>query len=273
MEKAKLGSLHLSALELGSVVNNVVSKSTPYYEFILKYPLIGGGKVTNPETCGKFKHHVGCIDVAIHSTVGYSGIFARKIHMSCGNLRCPSCARAWASKEAGKVAARLKVSSERLHLPFEHAMIFFPKSMYELGNEKAYRKLLLKTLKELGMDDGFSIFHSARHRRYERINGDPATEYTAFRQFGTDFQPHYHSLIHVLGTFTCRECKTKCFKGCGGLNDRRWQYFLKTGIYVKIIVKDEHKYEVRRSAKWTAYYQLNHASIVDKDAKRARVGF
>ena len=270
---SELTPLHLSALELGSVVNNVVSKSTPYYEFILKYPLIGGGNVTKPDTCGKFKHHVGCLDVATHATVGYKGIFARKIHMNCGNLRCPSCARSYAGREAAKVAARLNVASERLHLPFEHISISFPPEMFGIGDEKEYRKLELKTLKELGIMDGFSIFHSARHRRYERINGDPATEYTAFRQFGTDFQPHYHELGFVLGGFTCRECKTKCFEACQGFNSRRWKYYQKTGIYVKVIVKDEHKYEVRRSAKFTSYYQLNHASIVDKDAKRARVGF
>jgi len=271
VDTAKLGSLHLSALELGSVVNNVVSKSTPYYDFILKFPLVGGGKVTKPDTCGKFKHRVGCLDVATHATVGHRGIFTRKIHMSCGNLRCPSCYRSWASKEAGKVAARLKVTSERLHLPIEHLSVSYPKEMFGIGDEKKYRKMMLKAAEELGFVNGFSLFHSARHRRYERINGDPATEYTAFRQFATDFQPHYHNLSVVLGGYTCRECKTKCFKGCGGFNDRRWQYYLKTGIYVKVIVKDEHKYDERRNVYFTANYQLNHSSI-STGGKRAHVG-
>jgi hypothetical protein len=144
--------------------------------------------------------------------------------------------------------------------------------MFGIGDEKKYRKLELKACEELGIMDGFSLFHSARHRRYERVNGDPATKYTAFRQFGTDFQPHYHELGFVKGGYTCRECKTKCFEACNGFNSRRWKYYQKTGIYVKVIVKNEYKYEVRRSAKWTAYYQLNHASI-DRDTKRAHVGF
>jgi hypothetical protein len=271
MDISKLGSLHLSALELGSVVDDVVSKSTPFLEFLLKYPLVGGGKVTDPDTCGKFKHHCGCLDVATHLTVGYSGVFTRKFHMSCGNLRCPSCYRSWAFKEAGKVAARLNVTSERLHLPIEHLSVSFDGKDFGIGNEKVYRKMMMKASEELGFMNGFSLFHGSRHRRYERINGDPATKYTAFRQFGTDFQPHYHNLSVVLGGYTCRECKRKCFEGCGGFNDRRWQYYKKTGIYVKVIVKDEHKYDVRRSAYFSAYYQLNHSSI-DRDAKRAHVG-
>ena len=40
---------------------------------------------------------------------------------------------------------------------------------------------------------------------------------------------------------------------------------------MKVIVKDEHKYDTRRSVYFTAYYQLNHSSI-DRDAKRAHVG-
>jgi hypothetical protein len=256
-----------------SVVNNVVSKSTPYYDFIMKFPLIGGGVVSHPETCGKYSHSIGCLDVATHATVGYDGIFARKIHMSCFGYRCPICYRSTAWREAVKVAARLNVASERLHLPIEHISVSFPESMYPIGDEKKYRKIYMKALKELGIGDGFNIFHSARHRRYERVNGDPATKYTGFRQYATDFACHYHLLGFVKGGFNCRECKTKCFEGCGGLNDRRWQYYLKTGIYVKVIVKDEHKYEIRRSAKWTAYYQLGHASIVNKDAKRVKIGF
>jgi len=273
MDSPKLESLRLSALELGSVVNSVVSKSTPYYDFIMKYPLVGGSALTKPDTCTKFKHHVGCLDVATHATVGYDGVFTRKIHMSCNNLRCGGCYRTWASREAARVAARLKVLSERLHLPIEHISVSYPKEMWGIGNEKKYRKMMEKAADYLGFQNGFSLFHSARHRKYIRMNGDPAKEHKGFRQFATDWQPHHHNLSVVLGGYTCRECprKSNCSPECEGFDQKRWKYFKKTGIYVKVIMKDEHKYEERRNVYQTAKYQLNHSSI-DRDAVRAHVG-
>ena len=269
--KPELTPLHLSRLELESVVDGESSESTRFLEFLLKYPLVGGGKVTDPDTCGKFRKWRGCLDVATHLSVGYDGVFTRKIHYGCGNIRCPTCARtSWATKEARKIAARLKVASERCHLPVEHISISFDPKFLGIGDEKIYRKMALKACEDLGIF-GDLIFHGSRHRRFERINGDPATEYNAFRQFGTDWQPHYHELGFVKGGYTCRECRHKCFEGCGGFNDRRWQYSKKTGIYVRVIVEDEYKYEERRSIKWTAWYQLHHASI-EKDAVRAHVG-
>lgn len=269
MSSSELTPLRLSRLELESVVEG--SESGVGLGFLNDYPLVGGGEVTDPDTCGKFSNWRGCLDVATHETVGYSGVFTRKIHYSCGNLRCPVCARVgWATKEARKVEARLNVASERCHLPVEHISISFDPKFYGIGDEKVLRKMALKACDDLGIF-GDLIFHGSRHRRFTRINGDPTTEFNAFRQFGTDWQPHYHELGFVKGGYTCRECRRKCFEGCGGFNDRRWQYAKKTGVYVKVIVRDEAKYLERRSIKWTAWYQLHHSSI-RKDAKRAHVG-
>ena len=270
MDTSELGSLQLSALELKSVVDGKSSESTPYLEFLLKYPLVGGGKVTDPDTCGKFSNWSGCLDVATNLTVGYDGVFTRKIHYSCGRISCPECYRGWASKEARKVEARLTAASDRYGLPIEHLVVTIDPKFYPIGDEKAFRKMELKALKALGVH-GFKVWHGSRHRRYERINGDPAQEHNGFRQFGTDWSCHSHELGIVEGGFTCRECHHKCEETCNGFNQRRWKYAQKHGVYVKVVVKGEHKYAERRSIFRTAAYELNHASI-DRDAKRAHVG-
>ena len=272
MDTSKLSSLHLSALELGSVVDGTTLESAKFLGFLADYPLVGGGEVTDPDTCGKFKRWRGCLDVATHESVGVSGVFTRKIHYSCGKLTCPICTRTgWAVKEARKVEARLKRVSERLGLEVEHISINFDPKFFGIGDEKVLRAMALKACEDLGIIGGDLIFHGSRHREFKRMNGDPAEEWNGFRQFGTDWSPHYHDLGFIEGGYTCRSCKRKCVEGCGGFNDRRWQYSKKTGIYVKVIVRDEAKYKERRSIKWTAWYQLHHASI-KKDAKRAHVG-
>jgi len=269
---SELTPLHLSKLELESIVDGVGSESTYLLGFLNDYPLVGGGEVTDPDTCGKFKRWRGCLDVATHESVGVSGVFTRKIHYSCGKLTCPLCTRTgWAMKEARKIEARLKVASERLGLPVEHISINFDPKWFGIGDEKVLRKMALKACEDLGIVAGDLIFHGSRHRRFERMNGEATGEWNGFRQFGTDWSPHYHDLGFVKGGYTCRECNRKCFEGCGNFNDRRWQYSKKTGIYVKVIVHNERKYEERRSIKLTAWYQLHHASI-KRGAKRAHVG-
>ncbi len=269
MDTSKLAPLGLSKLELESIVEG--SESSVGLGFLHDYPLVGGGEVTSPY-CGNFSDWKICLDVETHKSVGVSGVFTRKIHYSCGKLTCPICTRmGWAMKEARKVEARLKVASERLHLPVEHISINFDPKWFGIGDEKVLRKMALKACEDLGIDDGFLVFHGSRHRRFERVNGEATGKLNGFRQFGTDWSPHYHELGFVKGGYTCRECRRKCFEGCGGFNDRRWQYAKKTGIYVKVIVHSEHKYEERRSIKLTAWYELHHSSI-RRDAKRAHVG-
>jgi len=267
-----LASLRLSALESESIVDGVGSASAVGLGFLHDHPLVGGGEVNDPDFCGKFSKWRGCLDVETHEAVGEHGVFTRKIHYSCGKLTCPICTRTgWAMKEARKIEARLKMASERLHLPVEHISISFDPKFFGIGDEKVLRKMALKACEDLGIVGGDLIFHGSRHRRFERMNGEATGELNGFRQFGTDWSPHYHELGFVEGGYTCRACKCKCFEGCGGFNDRRWQYSKKTGIYVKVITRSEHKYDERRSIRLTAWYQLHHASIL-RDAKRAHVG-
>lgn len=271
VDSSKLGSLQLSATELESVVDGESVLSPQFAELLLKYPLVGGGKVTRPD-CGKFSNWRGCLEVAIHELAGYHGVFTRKMHFHCGNLDCPVCCRrSWAVKSALKAEARLDAGSDRYGLPIEHLSISYDPKFYPIGDEKVFRKMELKACKALGIFGGLRIWHGSRHRRFERINGDPATKYTAFRQIGTDFSPHGHILGMIGGGFTCRDCHHKCEESCQGFNQKRWKYYKKTGIYVKVIVRGEKKYAERRSSYWSSWYEYHHASI-DRDAKRARVG-
>ena len=253
-------ALRLSKLELESVVDGGGSQSAVGLGFLHEYPLVGGGEVTDTY-CGNFSGYKICLNVAAHEAAGKSGVFTRKIHFSCGKLTCPLCTRSgWATKEARKVTARLNVASERVGLDVEHIVISFGREHYGIGDEKVLRAIALKACEELGIIGGDLIFHGSRHRRFEPIVGG------GFRQFGTDWQPHEHELGFVRGGYTCRGCsrKSNCLAGCGGFDDRRWQYYQKTGIYVKVLPK-------RKTIGGTAYYQLHHASI-RRDAKRAHVG-
>jgi hypothetical protein len=241
-------------------VDDVGSTSSVGLGFLHEYPLVGGGDVTD-SYCGNFSGYKICLNVAAHEHAGKSGVFTRKIHFSCGKLTCPLCTRSgWATKEARKVTARLNVASERIHLDVEHIVISFGHEDYGIGDEKVLRAKALKACEDLGIIGGDLIFHGSRHRRFEPMVGG------GFRQFGTDWSPHEHDLGFIEGGYTCRDCerKSNCLAGCGGFDDRRWQYYQKTGIYVKVLPK-------RKTIGGTAYYQLHHASI-RRDAKRAHVG-
>jgi len=271
MDMSKLGSLQLSATEKKSI-DGVAVVATQYLEFLQRYVLVGGGKVTDPDFCQKFSDWSGCLEVAIHELAGYHGVFTRKIHYSCGNLNCPCCCRnSWAVKVARKATARLKALSDRYGLPIEHLSLSFDPKFYGIGNEKVYRKMGMKALKALGVFGGLDIFHGSRRRRFERINGDPAQEHSGFRQFGTDWSPHRHILGVIKGGFACRDCHHKCVESCKEFNQKRWQYAKKYGVYVKVIVRGEQEYAERRNIFASCFYEYNHASI-DSTAPRARVG-
>jgi hypothetical protein len=139
----------------------------------------------------------------------------------------------------------------------EHIVVSLNPKDFGISDEKVLRAIAGKALADLGIVDGGLLFHGSRHRRYELIKG------VTFRQIGTDVSQHYHFMGFVPDGYKCRDCpnKSKCIAGCGGFDDRRWQYYKETGIYVKVM------FEKRISVFWTCAYQLNHVSI-KKDAKR-----
>lgn len=266
MSSENLGEvLRLSRLELESIVEGSGSKWG--LGFLNDYPLVGGGEVTDTY-CGNFSGWKICDNVAAHEAYGkthgkdYTGkVFVRKVHFSCGKLTCPKCTRyGWATKESRKVAARLLRASERLGLEVEHISISFSPKDFGISDEKVLRAMALKACEELGIIGGDLIFHGSRHRRFEPMVGG------GFRQFGTDWSPHEHDLGFIEGGYTCRDCerKSNCSAECSGFDSRRWKYFKKTGIYVKVLAK-------RKTIVGTAWYQIHHASI-RRDAKRAHVG-
>jgi hypothetical protein len=261
MVSSELTSLHLSRLELESVVDGVGSESSVGLGFLNDYPLVGGGDISNA-FCQNFSGWRICMNTLAHEAYGKSGVFTRKVHYSCGKPSCPLCCRpAWATREARKVEARLVRASERLHLPVEHIFISINPKDYGIGDEKVLRAMALKACDELGIVGGHLVFHGSRHRRFERIAG------SGFRQFGMDWKPHFHDLCFIRGGYTCRSCerKSNCLKGCGGFDDRRWQYYLKTGVYVKVV------FQKRTSVLWSSWYELHHASV-KRDAVRSHVG-
>jgi len=208
-----------------------------------------------------------CDRVGLHESIGklagkdYAGkVFVRKVHFSCDKPSCPICYRyGWAVREARKIEARL-VEASKLWGDVEHIFVSIPPKSYGVSDEKVLRSMALKALEALGVIGGGAIFHGSRHRRYEQMGH-------AFRQVGTDWKPHYHVLGFIRGGYArCRGCghKNSCVEGCGGFDDRRWQYFLKTGVYVKVVLAE------RKTIFGTAWYQLNHASI-KRDAERSHV--
>jgi hypothetical protein len=237
------------------------------------YPLVGSGLTATNSYCGNFSGFYVCDRVDLHERIGkmqgmdYRGkVFVRKVHFNCGKPLCPVCYRGdWAVREARKVVARLEATSKMLKMSspesseVEHVVVSISPKDYGISDEKVLRAKAKRALEELGFLGGGSVFHGSRHRRYEQIRGG------VFRQIAADWSPHYHYLGFLKGGYKCRDCKRKsdCLAGCGGFDDRRWQYYLKTGIYVKVLPK-------RKSVYHTAWYEVNHASI-RKGAERSVV--
>jgi len=218
------------------------------------YQLVGNGSQTN-QYCGRYIGLKGCLRVDLHSImtldgVNYAGkIFRRKVHHFCDKPSCPVCFKSgWAVREAHNITARLREASKRFG-QVEHLTISVPTKDYDL-DLKPLRLKVIKLLNIRGVVGGCLIFHGFRYNLSK----------------GWYFSPHFHVLGFILGGYSrCRNCKRKwnCLKGCGGFDDRAWQAFQTDGYYVKVFGK-------RITVMGTAWYQLNHASIM-KDVKRFHV--
>lgn len=218
------------------------------------YQLVGNGSQTN-QFCGKYIGLKGCLHEDLHRImtldgVNYAGkIYRRIIHHFCDKPSCPVCFKSgWAVREAKRIEARLKEASKHFGA-IEHLMISVPSFDYGL-DLKSLRLKIIKLLKARGVVGGCLIFHGFRYKPSK----------------GWYFSPHFHVLGFILGGYSrCRNCKRKwnCLKGCGEFDDRAWQAFQTDGYYVKV-------FEKRITVMGTAWYQLNHASIM-KDVKRFHV--
>jgi hypothetical protein len=154
--------------------------------------LVGGGDVTNPETCGKRATMKGCLRVDLHNLSTLDGknfkgkVFVRSIKMSCGKPSCPKCFKSgWAVREAGNIEVRLKESSKRFG-QVEHIVLSPPTNDYRL-KDRTLRRKVIAILKEIGVVGGCLIFHAFRYKPYK----------------GWYFSPHFHVLGFILGGYRC----------------------------------------------------------------------
>jgi hypothetical protein len=102
------------------------------------YWLVGHGEVTNSE-CDTFKKFMGCLNIEAHNSVRWimpdlakNSVFIKSVYHSCDNPLCPKCYKyGWATREAGRIEARLKESSKRFGL-IEHIVVSVPDNDYGL---------------------------------------------------------------------------------------------------------------------------------------------
>ena len=220
------------------------------------FKLVGNGVVTNPDTCGKFRTLIGCVNVNGHNKTALDGVnhaghvYYYGLFSYCDKPSCPICyKKGWAVREAGMIKARLDEASKH-YGQVEHLVISVPAKDYGLEFNKL-RKKVGKILSKRGVIGGSLIFHGFRYNsKTVRKNGE-------VRYMGWYWSPHFHVLGFILGGYTrCRNCKNKssCIKGCGNFDDRNyWDGFMKDGYYLKVFGK-------RKTVFGTALYQLNHSS-------------
>jgi hypothetical protein len=85
-----------------------------------QYELVGNGKVTNPDKCGKFRGFWGCVRVELHNKTTLDGknhkgkAFITKFFHSCDKPTCRVCFKhGWAVREAGNIEKRIKSASKK----------------------------------------------------------------------------------------------------------------------------------------------------------------
>lgn len=249
------------------------------------YVLVGSGVATNT-FCGTFKGYRGCLNVDLHNHVSLDGIshsgnvFVKKVFQSCDKPLCPICYRSgWAVREATAIEDRIKEAQKRFGMP-EHVVVSIPSCDYGLD----FPKMRVKTKNSCyrrGILGGVMIFHAFRYRNY----------FEAFiqrKEMGWYWSPHFHILGFIDGGYRCcRKCSNakldkkgsvrvintdKCLACKVGFEGRtRREYFKEGGLFgvgggsKGYIVKVQGK---RKTVHGTAWYQLNHCSIV-KGSSRA----
>jgi hypothetical protein len=235
---------------------------------------VGTGKQTDSR-CGQTLGFKGCLNVDLHSHVSLDGVnhtgnvYIRKVVHSCDKPGCPICfKRGWAVREASAVEYRINQASKRFGVA-EHIVCSVPKSDYGLPYVQLKAKAL-KALRNRGVLGGVLIFHGQRYcsRRESVAKGKPFGWYLSF---------HFHVIGFIDGGMAqCRHCSKSTIDclGCSGFNGRtRREYYKEGGKdgagnsgYGWIVdVKG-----ARKTIHGTAWYQLNHATIV-RGVKRSSV--
>ena len=218
------------------------------------YELVGNGKVTDENRCGKFMRFVGCLHTELHDKTTLDGanhkgkVYVKKVFHSCDKPTCPVCyKRGWAVREAGNIESRIKEAEKRFGIA-EHIVVSIPQKDYGLSYE-ALRLKAAKVMVARGILGGCLIFHAFRyHEADETYIGEPPHWF---------WSPHFHVLGFIDGGYSdCRHCAKStldCLK-CNGFEGRTRQCYEKDGYIVVVLGK-------RKSIFGTAWYQLNHASV------------
>ena len=238
------------------------------------YEVVGHGEVTDKDKCGKFLAFYGCLRTDLHAIVSLDGrshkgkVFIRKVFHSCDKPSCPVCyRRGWAVKEASNIESRLKEASKMFGF-VEHVVVSVPENDYGLTFEQL-RVKIVKILAARGILGGVHIFHGFRYH-------DAEVSLELGVDVGYYWSPHFHVLGFVEGGYgQCRGCSNvwRDFRGechvietsrclaCDGFEGRTRRMYDKeggrsgSGYIVKVM-------GARKSIHGTAWYQLNHSSIV-----------
>ena len=242
-----------------------------------KWVLVGHGKQTNSK-CGQFQTFKICNRVELHSNSTLDGechageVFVRPSHHWCFNCHCPVCfLHGWAKREADHVTQRLEKASmgyvdekggkhPSLGSP-QHLVVSAPLGDYGVAEfkNKEFIQKVKRLLNEVGVLDGYMIFHGFRYADYKESlrKGVP---------FGWRWNPHAHVLGFISGGYgKCRHCKfqlTKTFVGCStcdGFEQRVRESYKKNQYIIKCL--DE-----RITIFGTAWYQLSHMTV-EKEEK------
>jgi uncharacterized Zn-finger protein len=216
------------------------------------WDLIGTGDVGR-FNCG-FATYRGCLNVWGHdegkhfktfepslktSSVPTSNggkVFVHVGHKSCGKPSCPTCKKAYMSKEAKRIADRFShYYTKQLAI---HFIASVPRSKWFLP-KAVLQKECNKLAKETHFQGGCSIYHP--FRKACLICGcniepeDNRCSNCGASQFGWKYAPHFHMI------------------GYGWIEETK-EIYERTGWIFKNL-------GVRDSVFWTAWYQLSHCGV------------
>lgn len=216
--------------------------------------LVGNGKVSH-DWCGEHVGFLGCLNEDEHKQptidgLVFDGALIRHKHKSCFSYNCPVCYLSWAVQQAHDITDKLEGLGGKYGVA-DHIICSLPefKPIKQWKNKEIpektftstndFKKLTPKIVKALGrrkIKGGVLIFHGFRYN-----NADEA------RQKGVEAGWYWSPHFHILGFIPN---KGEFFATIKEENK-------KDGYLV-------HLEEKRQTVFGTAWYQLNHASIMFK---------
>jgi hypothetical protein len=202
--------------------------------------LVGNGEQTD-NNCGSFKGFIGCINDEKHSRLNLEGknynglMIGHWKHKSCFSYNCPICYLSWAVHGAHRITDKLESLGVKYGVA-DHIVLSLPENYFN-SNDKNFDKLckkIVKALQNRGIIAGTYIFHGFRYADFTEAIEKNVKQ-------GWRWSPHFH----ILGFIRSKKEFYQLIP----------QMFLEDGFVVNLKAK-------RESVFGTAWYQLNHASIM-----------